>query len=84
MAVVRGGGRTHVEDMKDPIEVQSPGRDRLFIILRVEHPRQPVSFTPLFDVPLDLGHGPAIESLVSEWPGVCIAGSTHVVNRPIA
>jgi len=70
--------------MKDPVQVQPPGRDRLFVVLRVERPRKPISLTPLDDVLLYIGHGPAIWNLVSEWSGVCIAGSTHVVNCPIA
>ena len=75
---------THVEDMKDPVEVRPPGRDRLFVILRMEHPRDPISLTPLSDVLLDLGHSPVIRSSVSERPGVCVASSAHVVNCPIA
>ena len=50
--------------MKDPIEVQPPGRDRLLIVLGVEESRDRISFTPLDDVPLDLGHSPAIEESV--------------------
>ena len=75
---------THVEDMKDPVEVQPPGRDRFLIILGVESSRDHIPFTPLDDVPLDLGHGPAIEKLVGEPPGACITGPTHVVNCTIA
>jgi len=70
--------------MKDPIEVQSPGRDRLFVVLRVEHLREPISLTPPDDVLLNISHGPAIRSLVSKWSGVRTAGSTRVVNCPIA
>ena len=72
--------------MKNPVEVQPPGRDRLLVVLRVEHPREPISLAPLDDVLLDLGHSPTIESLVGESPDVRIPGpdSTHVVNCPIA
>ena len=71
--------------MKDLIEVQPPGRNRLLIVLCVERPRDRISFTPpLDDVLLDLGHRSMIGRLVGERPGVYIAGSTHVVNRPIA
>ena len=78
-------GRTHVEDMKDPVEVRFPGGNHLLIILRVEMSRDHISLAPLHDVPLDLGHSPAIESsAVSEIPDVCIAGSTHTVNCSIA
>ena len=79
-----GSDGTHVKDMKDPVEIQPPGRDRLLVVLCVEHPGDPISFTPLHNVPLDLSHSSAIWSIVSESPGVCIAGPTHVVNCPIA
>ena len=79
-----GSDGTHVKDMKDPVEIQPPGRDRLFIVLRMKHPGGRISSTPLDDVLLDLGHSPVIGSSGSEWPGVCVAGSTHVVNCPIA
>ena len=55
--------------MKDPIEVQPPGGNRFLIVFRVEKSRDRVPFTPLDDVPLDLGHGPVIERLVGEPPG---------------
>ena len=70
--------------MKDPVEVQPPGCNSLFVVLRMEHPGDPVSFTQLDGVLLDLGHGPAIGNLVSESTDECTAGSTHVVNCPIA
>ena len=76
--------RTHVKDMEDPVEVQLPGGDHFFIVLRVEVSRDDVSFTPLDDVLLNLGHGPLVESLVSEPPSVWIIGSTYVVNCSIA
>jgi len=53
---------THIEDMKDPVEVQLPGSDRLLIILRVEKSRDRISLAPLDNVSLDLGHSPEVES----------------------
>ena len=76
--------RTHVENVKDPVEVQPPARDCLFVVLCVEHPRDPISFAPLDNVPLDLSHSPAIWNFVSESLATCVAGSTHVVNCTIA
>jgi len=76
--------RTHVKDLKDPVQVQPPGRNRFLIALRVEHPREPISFTLLCDVPLDLGHSPTIGGFVSESTSVCDAGQTHIANCPIA
>ena len=75
---------TYVEDVEDPVEVQPPGRDRPLIVLRVKNSRDRILSTPLDDAPLDLGHSPAIANLVSEWPGICIIGSAHVVNCSIA
>jgi len=48
--------------MKNPVEVQPPGGNRVFIVLRVIAPRDRTPFIPpLDDVPLDLGHGPGWE-----------------------
>ena len=51
--------------MKDPVEIQPPGRDRIFISPRVDSSRDCVPFALLDDVPLDFGHSPAIGSPVS-------------------
>ena len=59
--------------MKDPVDAQSPVGDRFFIV-RVENSRDHIPFAPLDDFPLDLGHSPAIQSMVSRSPGVCILG----------
>ena len=53
----RGNG-THVEDTKNLLEVQLPGRDHVFIVLRVITSRDRVPSAPLCDVPLDLVHNP--------------------------
>jgi len=53
----RGDG-THVEDANNPVEIQLPGRDRLFIVLRVVTSRDRVPSAPPCDVPLDLVHIP--------------------------
>ena len=70
--------------MKEPVQVKHPRSDRPIIFLRAEMLRECVLFTPLGDILLDLGHGPAIEGLVSKPLWVGIAGSTHVVNCSIA
>jgi len=69
--------------MKNPIEVQPPSSNRLFVV-RVEKSRDRIPFTLFDDFPLDLGHSPAVESTVRKSPGVCIPGPTHVVNCSIA
>ena len=63
---LRRGDGTHVEDVENPIEVQPPGGDRPLIVLRVENSREYISFTPLDDAPLDLGHSPAIANSINE------------------
>ena len=44
--------------MKNLVEVQPPGSNRLFIVLRVITSRDRVPSTPLDDVSLDLVHSP--------------------------
>ena len=39
--------RTHVEDLKDLVEVQPPGGDRLLVVLRAQVPRDRTPPTPL-------------------------------------
>jgi len=46
--------KTHVKDMKNPVEVRPPTDDRFFIVLRVITSGDHIPFTPLDDVPLDL------------------------------
>jgi len=56
---------THVEDMKDPVEVRPPACDFLFVVLGMEVSRSRASFALLYDLPLDLRHGPEIRSKMS-------------------
>ena len=75
---------THVEDVKNPVEVQPPGGYLLPIVPRVEQSRGHISFASLGDVPLDFCHSPAIQGLVNRSPSACMTGPTHVVNCSIA
>ena len=59
--------------MNNPVDAQSPGGDRFFIV-RAESSRDHILFAPLDNFPPDLGHSPAIQSMVSRSPGVCIPG----------
>ena len=71
--------------MEDPVEVQPPGGDRLFIVLCVEKPRGHIPFALLNDLPLDLCHSPAIGSMASQLCTKRVsAGFTDVVNCSIA
>jgi len=58
--------RTHVEDLKNILEAQPPGRDRLSIFLRVEMPTDRAPSIPLDELPLDIRYGPAIESIIMD------------------
>ena len=44
--------------MTNSVEVQPPGNDRLFIVLRMVESRNRIPFTPLDNVPLNLGYSP--------------------------
>ena len=57
---------THIEDPKNLIQVQFPGRDPLFIFPRVEIPRDHVPFGPLSELHLNVCHGPGIESIIND------------------
>ena len=39
--------KTHVEDLKNPVEVRLPGPDRLFIVVRMKVSRDCAPLTPL-------------------------------------
>ena len=52
---------THVEDLKDPIEVLPPSGNRILVVLCMEESRDSISFTSLDDITLNLGHNSAIE-----------------------
>lgn len=54
---------THIKDIKDPIEVELPGGDPVFVVLRMERAKDTTSFTKLDDAPLDLRHSPAIKAM---------------------
>jgi len=57
---------THIEDPKNLIQVQFPGGDPLFIFPRVEIPADRVLFAPLGELPLNICHGPWIESIIND------------------
>ena len=55
---------THIEDVKNPIEVLAPSRNRIFVGFHIGEPRDRSSFTLADNLPLDLGHSPVIEILI--------------------
>ena len=52
------GGRTHVQDLKDLVEIQSPGDDLFPVVFYMQMSRNHVSFFLLSDIPFDLCHNP--------------------------
>ena len=63
--------RTHVKDLKNILEAQLPGSDRLFIFLRAETPIDHAPFIPLRELPLNICHRPAIESITINGRDAC-------------
>jgi hypothetical protein len=84
--IPNGTNRTHIEDVKDPDKILLPGSNLILIALHEDESGECIPFTPLFNLPLHLGHGPAIWTLVSRFISlrVYVAGLAHVVNSPIA
>ena len=70
--------------MKNPIEVQLPGRDRFLVILRMDKPRKWIPSALLDDVFLDLCNGPAINSVVDKLCVIRVPDLIHLVNCSIA
>jgi len=73
--------RTYVEDLKNSGEVQSPGGNRLFVVLR-EESRDRISFPPLDDFPLDLRHSPAIQGMMSRVQDASVSLTPSIVQSP--
>lgn len=82
--LLNGTDCTHVEDMEDPIEVLLPTSDRIFVAPCAENSRDRASFTLFDDIPLNLSHSSAMETLVSGLLSMQIADRTDVVSCPIA
>ena len=70
--------------MKDPIEIQLPGGNRILVIFCMDESGEQIPLTLLDDSSLDFFHSPAIESAVSESCIICIRGLTNLVNCSIA
>ena len=77
-----GGDGTHVEHMENPVKIQLPRGNRLFVVLREGLAGRSAQH---LDVPLDRGHSPTIEGMVSKLGIIPIyAGTAHVVNCSMA
>lgn len=72
---------THIEDNKDPVELQLPAGNRFFIVPGMPKSRDSISPSLLHDPVLYLRDGPTIGTTVDKRSGNCgIVGSTYVVN----
>ena len=72
---------THVEDVEDPVELELPRGDRLFIALRtVVGSGGFVAGALLDDLPLDLRNGSVIDLVACKLPKAWAVGLTHVVS----
>ena len=60
--------RTYIEDLKNLFEARIPGRDCLFVFLRVKTPRDSIPLTPLDKPPLDICYGPANKDNIIDGP----------------
>ena len=56
---------THIEDLKDPIKLQLPGRNRIFILPRAEESKDTVALASFGDILFYICDGPAIRAIVS-------------------
>jgi hypothetical protein len=72
--------------VKNPDEILIPTSDLVLITLREDESGECIPFTPLDDLPLDLGHGSGVTGSVSglKSPNVRIVGLAYVVRSPIA
>jgi len=75
-----GARRTHIEDKKDPVELDFPGDDCFPVIPHVKRSRGCTPFAMFDDLVLYFRDGPGIESMISRTRNCNIAGPTHVVN----
>ena len=56
---------THVEDLKNLVQVHPPSGNSLFFFLRVDTPGDRIPFDPLDELLLNICHDPAVESIMS-------------------
>ena len=77
----RGDG-THIKDMEDPVEIQFPGSNCIFVVLREGVVGE---FAQPLDVSSNAGDSPVIKDMISGLGITNIfAGTTHVVSCPMA
>ena len=74
----------HIEDLKNPIQLQPPARDLSLPITRSKVFNQFILAGQLVDLSLYLPNTPVVGNTVGRGLKVYIAGSTHISNRLIA
>ena len=77
--------RTHIKYPKHILKVRSPDRDRLFIFLRLEIPRDRIPFDPLCEFPLDIRYSPAIKNNITDGRDACpwFNSHRHLTDRTV-
>ena len=69
--------RAHVQDLKNILEAQLPGSDRLFIFLCAETPIDRTPFIPLRELPPHICYGPVIRSIIMNYRDACRWFNSH-------
>ena len=69
--------RTHIKDLNNILEAQLPGSDRPFMFIRAETPIYHAPFIPLRELPPNICHGPAIESIIINGRDPCSWFNSH-------
>ena len=76
---------TYIEDVKDPVQVQLPGGDCLFVVLRMEKSRDRIPLALFFRLSLNLSHSPVTGSSLAGDPKfttlVQLTGSTDLSHH---
>jgi len=62
---------THVEGLKNLVQVHPPSGNSLFVFLRVQTPRDGIPFDPLDELLLNVCYNPAVESIISSGLKSC-------------
>ena len=69
--------RAHIKGLKNILEAQLPGSDRLFIFLCAETPIDRTPFIPLRELPPNICYCPGIESIIINGRDACHWFNSH-------
>ena len=76
--------RTHIEGLKDPIEVGPPSSYSFPVVLRTDKSGELILSILLNNLLPDLCHGSVVKNVVGELSKSCTSDLTHIVNCEIA